>query len=649
MCVENAKEIRSIKNFVNVDCRRLFSAMNSTIFFSCSLRKKEYLPRLLLSVLCLNPVASWAQQSFPSNVVDLRYENFLNKPERQKSTSGNQFGEQFSMQNGALSFSAVDVALPGNDDLPVEFRRTLTISPSSKDDYLNSYRIMGLWELGLPKVVASYQYLTGPVSSDQSRKNKVCSITDKAYLSPPADATYPESFPALTFWNAPSLQIPGVGNDLLVYNQGLMPSPSSGRPYFWLTSKMDYVSCIDSLRNSGNTYADERNFSSGEGFFIERADGTKYWFDWIALERRYRGMSTVLRYIGGRPVISNEGIDVARLGWYPTRIEDRHGNWVRYSYSNKATEMVKLDRIDSSDGRVITLNYTSGVLSSVVANGYTWSYSDSKVINPDGSSWSYEGTFRPSFDFTIDREYGSCRNPSSWSGIQNADATTGGLIRDQAVVSVTNPAGATARFLISKVMLGRSQVPWSCYGSGYSMANGLPTQITEPTSYLGGWTLAVVEKSISGPGLTNATWKYNYQSDIWFSNTNQSPGTSRTKVLAPDGVLSTYIYGNAPYVNDGLLLSVTKSVSGNVKSMKNFQYASSLSNPDSGFPKRIGWHPYADLNQFGAVFLRPQINSVTSQEGTVYTSQVSRNCNGGQLCIDAFGRTTQAVKSTNIP
>ncbi len=610
--------------------------------------KNIYFSLTLLSALLFVPVISCAQQSFPSNVVDLRYENFLNKPERQKSTPGNQFGEQFSMQNGALSFSAVDAALPGNDDLPVEFRRTLTISPSSKDDYLNSYRIMGLWELGLPKVVASYQYLTGPVSSDQSRKNKVCSITDKNYLSPPADATYPESFPALTFWNAPSLQIPGVGNDLLVYNQGLMPSPAGGA-YFWLTSKMDYVSCIDSIKNLGNTNADERNFSSGEGFFVQRANGTKYWFDWIALERRSRGMSTILRYIGGRPVLSNEGIDVARLGWYPTRIEDRHGNWVRYSYSNKANEMVKLDRIDSSDGRVITLNYTSGVLSSVVANGYIWTYLDSKVVNPDGSSWSYAGTFRPSFDFTIDRDYGSCRNPSSWSGIQNVDATAGGVIRDQAIVSVTNPAGSTARFVISKIMLGRSQVRWSCYGSGYSMANGLPTQTTEPTLYLGGWTLAVVEKSISGPGLTTATWKYNYQSDIWFANTNPSAGTSRTKVLAPDGVLSTFVYGNAPYVNDGLLLSVTKSVSGSAKSSQSFQYASNLSNPDSNFPKRIGWHPYADLNQFGAVFLRPQISSVISQEGTTYSSQVSRGCNGNQLCMDIYGRTTQIVKSANIP
>lgn len=125
-------------------------------------------------------------------MVDLRYESFLKKPERKIGTPGNEFGEQIAPQSGALSFNVVDVSIPGNNALPVEFRRTLHIRPWSRDDYLTSYRILQWWEPGLPKITASYEFVTGPLTGDTSRPGKVCSISDKSFLSPPPDATYPD-------------------------------------------------------------------------------------------------------------------------------------------------------------------------------------------------------------------------------------------------------------------------------------------------------------------------------------------------------------------------------------------------------------------------------------------------------------------------
>lgn len=587
-------------------------------------------------------------QSLPTNMVDLRYESFLKKPGRWMGTPGNEFGEQIAPQNGALSFNVVDVSIPGNNALPVEFRRTLHIRPRSPDDYLTSYRILQWWEPGLPKITASYEFVTGPVTGDTSRPGKVCSVSDKAFLSPPPDATHPDQFPANVFWNAPSLQMPDGSGGLLVYNQGLMPAPQSGGRYYWLTANMDYVSCLAALKNSGSSDTEEQLLSAGEGFLVRRADGTRYWFDWMATDRRSNGISTVVRYSGGTPALTPIGIKVANLAWYPSRVEDRYGNWVTYTYSNKANEPVKLDRIDSSDGRSISLVYANGVLSRVEAAGRTWNYAGTQVTNPDGSVWSYTGDFRPGFDFTIDRDHGSCYDPPSWSGTVNPDYTTGGNPGVTRTISVTSPSGATADFTIGRVMLGRSAVPGSCYASGYSMAYGLPSQTTEPIAYLGGWTMAVIQKSVTGPGVDPQVWKYNYQSDIWFSNTNASAGTSRTKILLPDGSLDTYVYGNAPYVNDGLLLSLTRSKGGVVKRVVNEGYLSNLNSPVSGFPKRIGWHPYADLNEFGAVFLRPKTSSVTTQDGQSYSWSVPAIC-GGALCLDAYGRPTTVVKQSHTP
>lgn len=589
-------------------------------------------------------------------MVDLRYENFLKKPERRVGTPGNEFGEQIAPQNGALSFNVVDVSIPGNNDLPVEFRRTLHIRPWSRDDYLTSYRILQWWEPGLPKITASYELVTGPKTSDASRPGKVCSVSNKSFLAPPPDAQYPDQFPANVFWNAPSLQMPDGNSSLLVYNQGLMPAPQAGGPYYWLTTGMDYVSCLASLKNAGSSDTEEQLLSAGEGFLVRRADGTRYWFDWMAIDRRSTGFSTLVQYSGGTPGLRTIGVNIANLAWYPTRVEDRYGNWVTYTYSNKANEPVKLDRIDSSDGRSISLVYTNGVLSSVKAAGRTWTYStlqvtnpsSSRVTNPDGSSWEYTGDFRPSFEFTLDRDHGSCYDPPSWSGTANPDYTTGGNPGGLATISVTSPSGATADFSIGRVMLGRSAVPGPCYASGYSMANGLPTQTTEPTAYLGGWAIAVIQKSVTGPGVDPQVWKYNYQSDIWFSSTNASAGTSRTKILLPDGSLDTYVYGNAPYVNDGLLLSLTRSKAGVVKRVVNDTYLSNLNSPVSGFPKKIGWHPYADLNEFGAVFLRPKTSSVTTQDGQSYSWSVPATC-GNAVCLDGYGRPTTVVKQSHTP
>jgi hypothetical protein len=433
---------------------------------------RDVLMVIMVALLVLPHIA--AGQSLPSNMVDLRYETFRKKSERQITTPGNAFGEQVSFDSGSLSFNIVDISIQGNNELPVELRRLLKIVPWSRDDYLNQYR-QGFWELGLPKITASYEKSAGVRTTDSARPTKNCSIANKESLHPPLPAANPESFPVHTFWNPPRLQVPDGSVDLLVYNQGLLSSPSSGGPYYWLTNRMDYVSCIAVLKNAESSTA---FLSSGEGFLVRRADGTKYWFDWMGLDRWSRGMSTIVQYSMGTPALVAVGIDVANVAWYPTRVEDRFGNWVSYTYSNRADQPVRLDKIASNDGRVITLAYENGILKSASANGRTWSYANpDNGINPDGSTWKLTGTLRPSVDLAIDKDHGSCHSPATWTGIRNPDFTVGegpGLTYS---ISLTNPAGATAEFTMARVMLGRAGVVNRCYASGYSMIYGLPSHV----------------------------------------------------------------------------------------------------------------------------------------------------------------------------
>src|SRR5690606_16844457 len=94
-----------------------------------------------------------------------------------------------------------------------------------------------------------------------------------------------------------------------------------------------------------------------------------------------------------RPKVNSTGFDILdreEVRIYATRVEDRFGNYVNYSYTGAL-----LTKIESSDGRVINFSYNAqSKISSVTAHGRTWNYGYSNgylstVTLPDGSQWSY--------------------------------------------------------------------------------------------------------------------------------------------------------------------------------------------------------------------------------------------------------------------
>ena len=244
-----------------------------------------------VAVLCLLLTASMpclAQSAVDG--VDLRYDTLLKRQDRNKTTPGNKFGDQHGLEGGSLSFNVVDVDIPGNNDLAVEFRRTLVATDSMKRLKFGSHVYpatrLGDWALGLPKVQGTFDAKAGWITSDPNGPTRNCSLTNYGYMRPPAGLEYPQTFRAYMFWNPPTVSYADGSSGLLVLNGPELPDPSVGGPYYWVTSSHDVVSCIATLKNRNDALpvgAEERIFGQGEGYLITRPDGTKYWFDWMAL------------------------------------------------------------------------------------------------------------------------------------------------------------------------------------------------------------------------------------------------------------------------------------------------------------------------------------------------------------------------------
>lgn len=614
---------------------------------SFRLKYLEYLivwGTLIVSLPCL--AQSGAQG------VDLRYDTLLERQERNKTTPGNEFGDQHGIESGSLTFNVVDVDIPGNSKLAVEFRRTLVATDPLKQ-IGPTYPVypatqLGDWSLALPKIEGTFDASVGWITSDASQPNKNCSVTQSWLMEPPPNQQYPDTFRAHMFWNPPIVHYPDGSSGLLVYNSAGMPSPSAGGPYRWVTTSHDAASCLTTLKNRNASAApgsSEQIFGRGEGYLVVRPDGTKYWFDWMALESSLPSKSSA--YNPGTGGVMEVTLQQATLALYPTRIEDRFGNWVTYTYSNKTNQIVKLDRIESNDGRIITIGYANGNLASVTANGRTWSYHYGsttsslplaqliEVRNPDGSSWRYSGASHPPPPHPIQRP---CDN-LSWTQTVNPDATT---VADSDFTGFTidSPSGARAVFRIDQVILGRSAVTDGCYSAGAAAPGSNPYLV--PRRFLGGYRRVVTGKKVTGIGLSPMIWKYSYQSNIGFAP--MANGTTRTKVLGPDGALETYTFGNTYTVDEGLLLSHTRAPTAQSPALQTETHTYASGTPVAGFPKLIGFHPDT-RDRVAATFLRPKLSSTKVLQATRFRWAVDTTCNS-TLCLDTLGRPTKIVRST---
>lgn len=337
------------------------------------------------------------------------------------------FGDQLSLYSGSVEFSNVDISVPGNNDLPVELRRSLRIEDRRQGGYLGGF---GDWDIDVPHLRGLFAEGAGWVVGSGA-SNQRCSTTSP----PPAYYLFPSS----DYWQGYWLHVPGQGDQALLHTpNSLLPAPTAGGPYPWITKSHWRLSCKPSTANG----------YGGQGFIAISPDGVKYHFDWVVSRQ-----ASLLKRHYVAPGYGNT-IQREMVYFLVTLIEDRHGNWVSYTYSGD-----KLQSITSSDeARQITLTYSGSSVSSASSSVGSRSYSYlggalRSVTRPDGSRWTYEPVSGSMFI--------SPGTPPVASGTQpiceETEWGTGAF-----TYRVTHPAGAQATYVFQNRRHHRNNVPKMC-------------------------------------------------------------------------------------------------------------------------------------------------------------------------------------------
>lgn len=544
--------------------------------------------------------------------------------------SDNLFRENVDLYNGSLSFKHVDADIPGNSALVVRIERSFSVSESPS-------LMMGDWNLDVPHLGGVFASNVNGVSHPSYNwSGQRCSGS----RTPPIVEA---AFWPIEYWHGLHANIPG-GGELLEPVSGVQ-APIGG-PYRWITSGNTWISCLPNIRNG-----------AGEGFLAIASDGTKYWFDWMSMTPD----EMIERYVphGSQPgQVAALQLSRNLVLLHATRVEDRFGNWVNYTYSNSATTRPRLDKIESNDGRVIDLSYNdSGSVASITSAGRTWRYEYTlgrlvRVVLPDSSSWSFS---------LLDLK-------QSLAGItQEATCSYPGiaLFPAQPVVgSIVHPSGAIGEFIFDARLHGRSNVPKNCLSTGDGLT-GHPEVGTYSDFVRMYWTLSLTSKKISGPGILPMQWDFKYNNswkavDISSGSTVPGPGSwattpysgnadpvcvsdacavvVTTDVLGPGGDWTRYTYGNSYRYNEHKLLKLERGSSPN-NILRTESLAYELNRVGQPFPARLGTSSQYKGDSFTASFLSPMRSKTIAQDGFSFRYVVNS--------FDALGRPLSVTKSSS--
>ncbi|MHC9086278.1 hypothetical protein ACYX7E_14805 [Luteimonas sp. RIT-PG2_3] len=565
--------------------------------------------------------------------------------------SNDVFGDRVSLSNGALSFSVTDIILPGNDALPVAFERQYSVHDRR---WTQTEGMLADWDLNLPSLggIFNPDWLV-QVNTTTPATSARCSTQ----AGPPKKFDFSES----DFWRGITLNIPG-GEAGQILRANTSVSLSDGKQYDWVTGNGRIrLACLPEVKNS-----------TGEGFVAVTADGTRYWFDWMA-QVPDSGITDIRSASGSLPPTEYYMI-LKQNTLYATRIEDRFGNSVDLTYTNAWNQPAKLTRIQSSDGRILNIQYTGKFISSVNDGARTWSYAYtstpsgrtmlSQVTLPDASRWTINF-----YGFTHEGE------------ILYRDYTpVGEIVRDCMLLTdaptnvgatftgaVTHPSGAVGTFVMDLRLHGRSNVPISCKNVNSQVGAPLGTG-NNPNDDVNLWatsaySFTLKQKYISGPGLSTAQWNYAYEPGIsvhrypgtthqypvcdWQNYTCSIPpcrseacaGFSRTVVSGPNSEWTRYTHGNSYLYNEGKLLKVERgSSASSILSTETYTY--DLSMMDKVYPAAFGSSLILEGGGFSDKYPRPLQKTVLQQDGMLFTMQVD--------AFDALARPVTVTKGSAV-
>ncbi|MDY6976666.1 MAG: RHS repeat-associated core domain-containing protein [Pseudomonadota bacterium] len=524
--------------------------------------------------------------------------------EQRLEVFGNDFlGDSIDPHTGSLVFNHTDVSLPGNSSLSVALTRRRTSGFHYKDGTDVEF---GDWTLSVPRL--SVTSLT--IRAWQGNR---CSLSTDALLGNYSNGkTFLSS---RDFSNGIQLEVPGQGSQQLLDDNGAAIWPTNAKK---VTKQNWYFTC--GAASDG-----------GEGFIGHAPNGNKYRFD-----KAYSIDAPLMGFIGANPMPRKIYIIAA------TQVTDVNGNWVKYQYDN----LNRVTAIHANDGRRIDLHYSgnSKLVRSASAAGETWRYDYSlnryqrdewmplfgqalrgqslaKVTQPDGYYWA----------FNLD-------------GLSATPAPSG---RDhcqkwQHTVSLKHPYGATGTFTIKDIehrhvyasqvrrsetcLSGEPEAPVQ-WGSFLPLDNDVTTS-----------TMAVIEKSVTGPSMETATWQYQYENDVGPSGSSSDDRTNWTKVSAPDGHYTYYhAWVSEPLAGKLVKKETRASASSAVLKTESYTYLREIA---IGHSHMRGYSSQGDLeNPIHTTKI------VTTQDGDTFTQEYSFNTSHSSSSYSYANPTMTSIKS----
>jgi len=507
------------------------------------------------------------------------------------------FGDETNWYNGQTTFRVVDVDIPGNNALPVRIARTLSTAPPEGP---TAPGLMGEWELELP-------YLSGVFPQGNAwRIGAQLNRCSWGPLTPPAVPFTGGAFAASEYWRGYFVSIPGQGSTHLLWpDPAYTPRPTDGFNYPWVTVGHTQLHCGITLANS-----------SGEGFLAVTPDGMRYRFDWL-ISRPYSSFVKPHAEGPGSNVLQRVEVRI-----YATRVEDRFGNTVNYTYTGE-----KLTRIESNDGRVITLTYNAAnkvasvtAVASAPAPNRTWTYSYSGsnfltgVTLPDATGWSLSTT-------PLIITYINSPPPASPCDLPSA------FVSGNKIWTFTHPSGASAQFTFTPTRHARTQI----------------SQITTPCRVIEGEiepgpsrefdTYALVTKALYGVGLTTATWTVTYG-----LTANDQKVVTQTH---PDNTKARYTFGTRFYRDEGKVLRAeVLTATGAV--LRNTVTTYAITPTGQAYAYRVGSTLHDVDDAFGSTTVTTTTNTTITQDSATFGSSTAL------ASFDLFARPLSVTKSSSL-
>lgn len=512
--------------------------------------------RTLLLATSVAALPAFAQVTIPQE-----YEKTVQATQVIGTLGTDLFGESTSFYTGATSFTALDVSVPGNTGLPMEIRRRFVVESR---DQLDRNRLLTQdggfadWDLDLPYLHGVFAYGKGwqVNGTTTAAKNLRCAGGDSFPPEPPMVEGSPTGFwAAAEYWQGNHLHMPASGDqEMLFVHTTDSPRPADGKTYTWLTNNLWVFSCLTGTANG----------VAGDAFLATAPDGTRYWFNWFAK----REVAVITKTVGGpidvfaaakqqdasvmaAPVGSGSGLMREEVRIFPTRVEDRFGNYVTYTYDT--AKPWRLLSMAANDGRSLTLTYNAaGHVSTVTDGTRTWTYTYgnglTEVTLPDQSRWQIDFAGLRSA-FTMPYSPGGLMCSESGASITQSVYTG----------TITHPSGAIGTFSFQSRTHGRSYVPKVCVRPGGIAV--LDDYAQTPFLFN---TVGIIQKKIEGPGVASPyIWTYNYgaPNNSWEENcASGCVATKTVEVTGPDE-WKRYTFGNRYRQNEGRLMKTESGTS----------------------------------------------------------------------------------------